>query len=190
MKLDVDQRSISFIEESLLDNILNNIEEDDWYIDDYRCEDPAMTAVNSIPIFHSASCTTCSDALLTVEKRKLFNKFYPLIEPILNELKVYYDYNFHASFLARLNPRRRIELHVDSGDFLMRGHRVHVPIKTNEDVKYVICNNEYYWEKGKIYEFDNSLVHGVINNSDEDRIHLVLNLYKLPEDELSRLNTI
>ena len=38
-----------------------------------------------------------------------------------------------------------------------------------------MVNYEYkYLEKGYIYEINNALVHGVENNSNEDRIHLII----------------
>ena len=54
----------------------------------------------------------------------------------------------------------------------------------NPDVKYVIDDIEYYWEKGNIYEFDNMRLHGVINRSNQHRVHLVINLYNLTDEEL------
>jgi aspartyl/asparaginyl beta-hydroxylase (cupin superfamily) len=48
----------------------------------------------------------------------------------------------------------------------------------------MIDKNMYYWERGKIYEFDNTRLHGVYNNSNEYRIHLVINLYNLSDEQL------
>jgi hypothetical protein len=188
MKLPVDQKIVCGIDNILIDNILKNITEEDWYIDDYRNSAGNMSDTNSIPIFHSARCGISTNALFTVEKRPLFEKFYPLILPILNKLKNYYDYNYHASFLTRLNPNGTINRHFDCGYFLEVCHRIHVPIKTNENVTYWINGNPYYWEVGNVYEFNNLLPHQVINNSDQERIHLILNLYNLSEDELLLLN--
>ena len=188
MKLLEDQKIVCKIDGEIIDNILKNIKEEEWFIDDYRNLAGNMQDTNSIPIFHSVRCGTSPNALLTVERRVLFEKFYPLITPILNELKKYYEYNYHASFISRVNPHGIIGQHADRGSFLERCHRIHVPLKTNENVIYWIDGKSYYWEVGNVYEFNNLLQHAVINNSDQERIHLVLNLYNLPEDELSLLN--
>lgn len=190
MKLDVDQKIICKIADNLIQNILDAIDKDDWFVEDYRNSASGMNGVNSIPIFHSKDCADRSDALLTVKKGKLFGKYYPLVKPILNELKKYYYFNYHASFLARLNPRQTITSHVDIGDFLLKCNRIHVPLKTNPKVIYLINGEKYYWKRGFIYEFDNTLWHGVYNKSDEDRIHLILNLYNLSEKELKNLTII
>ena len=190
MKLPVDQKKVCEIDKIIIDNILKNIVEEDWFIDNYRNNAGNMHDTNSIPIFHSIACGQDPDALLTVKKRLLFEKFYPLILPILDKLKNYYDYNYHTSFLARLNPYGTIAEHVDSGDFLTKCHRIHVPIKTNKNVTYWINNKPYYWKVGNVYEFDNLNQHRVNNNSNQERIHLILNLYNLSEDELSTLNKL
>ena len=188
MKLEVDQKKVCSIEKYYLDNILNQIKEDDWLIDDYRNKVDNMEHVNSIPIHHSPKCGYDPNSIYSVEKRVLYKKYYPLIKPILEQLKKYYTYNFHASFIAKLKSFSEIGIHRDMGDFVMKGHRVYVPLQTNKNVKYWIEGKEYNWERGYAYEFDNSLAHGVLNESDQPRIHLVLNLYNLSEDELKKTN--
>ena len=185
MYLDVNLKEVCDIDLDVIDNILNNIEENDWYVDDYRKHANNMSETASIPIFHSEECGTNPKSLWTIERRPLFNKYYPLIEPILNQLKTYYDYNYHASFISKVNPYGTIGIHQDFGEFLERCHRIHIPLKTNENVFYYIDGEEYVWMKGKCYEFNNMLPHGVFNRSNEDRIHLVLNLYKLKDFELN-----
>jgi hypothetical protein len=188
MELPVDQKIVCEIDKSIIDNILKNIKEEDWFVDDYRNRASCMQDTNSILIFHSVRCGDSPNALLTVEKRPLFARFYPLILPVLDKLKNYCDYNYHASFITRLNPRGTINKHADRGYFLEKCHRIHVPLKTNKGVTYWIDGKQYYWEVGNVYEFNNLLEHEVINNSDQERIHLILNLYNLSEDELSILN--
>ena len=188
MELPVEQKLVCSIDNEIIDNILEIIEEEDWTIDDYRNGAVNMSQTNSIPIFHSVKCGSDPNALLTVEKRVLFEKFYHLTTPILNELKKYYDYNYHASFISRLNPHGIIGEHADRGSFLERCHRIHVPLKTNKNVTYWINGYPYYWEVGNVYEFNNLLVHRVVNNSDFERIHLILNLYNLSEEELVGIN--
>lgn len=188
MKLPVDQKLICQIDKKIISNILEKIDESDWHIDDYR--NKIFPDVNSIPIFHTTTCGDICNKMSSIEKKPLFEKFYPLILPILDELKNHYDYNYHASVMAKLSPHGSIHPHCDRGDFLERCHRVHVPLQTNEKVVYWIAGENYYWEVGNIYEFDNTLVHGVFNGSDKERIHLILNLYNLPEEELATLNKI
>jgi hypothetical protein len=167
--------------------VLNIIDEQDWYEDDYRKDAVSMSDCNSIPILHTPLCVGFSPGLSSIRsirKEALYEKFFPHIEPILNELKKYYEYNRCSIFIARLKPGGIIDEHADAGPFLELCNRVHVPLKSNPKVRYVVDGKSYYWEPGKIYEFDNTRVHGVYNESGEDRIHLVINLYNLTDEQL------
>ena len=189
MKLDVPQKIIREIPTSLIDNLLNAFTEEDWHISDYRNGAGGMSKTNTIPILHTPLCRTgqCDmGAIKSIKKELLYDKYYPLVEPILELLKENYQYRQCALFITRLAPHSVIESHPDSGNFLELCHRVHVPLKTNPKVKYVIDDVPYYWEAGKVYEFDNTRVHGVINESDDYRIHLIINLYNLTDDELNK----
>lgn len=190
MLLDVDYKCVGEISKQLITNLLNSINENDWFEDDYRKSVSNMQDCNSIPIRHALVCVFGYglESIKQIEKRKLFDKFFPHIEPILNELKKYYEFRQYACFISRLNPGGVIGMHPDTGAFLELCHRVHVPLKSNSKVRYVIENNSYYWEPGKIYEFDNTREHGVINESEEERIHLVLNLYNLSDEEIETGN--
>jgi hypothetical protein len=188
MKLNIDQKIVGHVSESVINNLLNAIDEPDWYADDYRESAGNMQDTNSIPIIHSHLCGADSTikTIQTIEKRVLYDKFYPLIEPIFNELSKTYSFNKIACFLSRLKPRGTIGVHADSGIFLELCHRIHVPLKSNPRVRYVINGVSYFWEPGKIYEFNNLLPHGVFNESPEERIHLVVNLYNLTQEQMDK----
>lgn len=189
MKLDVDQKIVGEMPTQLIDNLLNAIVEEDWYAGDYRQKVGNMDDCNSIPIHHTPLCAVADcdgKAIRSIRKEKMYNKFYPFLEPILNELSRHYQFNQYAAFMARLAPGGVIGEHIDRGSFLELCHRVHVPLKSNPKVRYVIDGQSYYWEPGKIYEFNNTKQHGVYNESDEYRIHLVVNLYNLTDEELNK----
>ena len=187
MKLDVPYKQLSTIPYDIIDNLVFNISENDWYISDYRNNATNMGNTNSIPIQHTEKCLggEPGSAIRNIKKEVLYDKYFPLIEPILDHLKQHYSYHTYTAFLARLDSKSEIGMHRDgNGPFLSLCHRIHVPIITNPDVKYVIDDVEYYWEKGNVYEFDNMRVHGVINRSEEYRVHLVINLYSLETVQL------
>jgi uncharacterized protein YkvS len=187
MKLNVDQKLVGSIPNVFIENLLNAIDENDWFVDDYRATAGNMENCNSIPILHSHLCINdlySFNAIKDIAQRPLFSKYFLFIEDILNELKKYYSFRQYACFLSRLRPNGVIGFHRDNGYFLELCHRVHIPLKSNPNVEYVIENNSYYWEPGNIYEFDNTRLHGVFNNSNENRIHLVVNLYNFQDEEL------
>ena len=59
--------------------------------------------------------------------------------------------------------------------------RIHVPIRTNDQVEFCLWDGKNkminYLEEGHFYYVDVRAPHAVINNSDVDRIHLVIDTY-------------
>ena len=51
-----------------------------------------------------------------------------------------------------------------------------MPIITHNDVIFLINNQRVYWTPGNIYYGDFSFPHSVINNSNINRIHLVIDV--------------
>lgn len=182
MKLDVPYFEICDVPLDIVDNIVNKIEEQDWFLNDYRNDVGNMDDTNSIPIHHTPLCASgiCDDRPIEAIRKELaYDKFFPLVEPVLEILKKHYDFNQYACFLARLKPGGEIGAHVDRGNFLTKCHRIHLPLVTHEKVEYMIDGKSYFWKKGTLFEFNNTLVHGVKNNSPIYRIHLVINLYAI-----------
>jgi len=67
--------------------------------------------------------------------------------------------------------------------------RIHVPIRTNDQVEFYLWEGKEklvnYLEVGHYYYVDVRAPHAVTNNSDVDRIHLVIDVYV--NDEIRRL---
>jgi hypothetical protein len=180
MKLDVDQKVVCDVPDEIIQRLLDSIEESDWHVSDYRNAAGNMSDTHSIPIMHTPLCASgyCDMRPIDdIQPEPLYEKFYPHVEPILGLLGEHYQFAKYAAFMALLKPRGVVGLHPDKGHFLELCHRIHVPLLTNPGVAYHIDGKEYYWQRGKAYEFDNTRVHGVFNRSDDPRIHLVINLY-------------
>lgn len=181
MRLSSPYIEICEVPSEMTDNLLRAIADEDWHVADYRRHLDSMRDTYTIPIMHTPMCAAgCGlgvEAIDAIEPQAQYEKYYPLIEPILDLLSSHYKYVKYAAFLALLKPGGTIGLHPDGGGFTLRSHRIHVPIKTNPAVAYHIDGKDYHWPCGKAYEFDNWLVHGVFNRSSEPRVHLVINLY-------------
>jgi hypothetical protein len=180
MKLNLDQKEICTIPNDIVDNFLYLLNENDWYVSNYRDKAGNMGDTNSIPLMHTKLCVSGANDMSAIEDIKpeqLYEKYKDALNSVLNELKKYYEFDKYSAFISRLKPQGVIGVHQDRGKFLTLCHRVHIPLKTNPKVAYVINNKEYYWKVGSAYEFNNTLSHGVINRSDEYRIHLIVNLY-------------
>jgi hypothetical protein len=186
MKLEVPCLEVCDVPEQLIENLLDSIEERDWFAKDFRKEFGNLGASDSILLRHSIMCgdISCHDndaAIEDLKNQPLYDKFSAQVEPFLSLLREHYVFNEYAAFIARMHSNAEIDMHVDRGNFLSKCHRVHIPLQTNERVAYCIGDQEYYWRRGKAYEFDNTRPHGVKNRSSEFRIHLIVNLYNIED---------
>jgi aspartyl/asparaginyl beta-hydroxylase (cupin superfamily) len=60
----------------------------------------------------------------------------------------------------------------------MTSKRTHIPIITNSEVTFIVGGETKYLKEGEIWEIDNSKEHSVNNNSNVDRIHLIMDYTK------------
>lgn len=105
----------------------------------------------------------------------------PFFIPIFQEVNSHYGFVrpvFPKVMLARLEAGQVIDSHVDGSGSNLYTHKIHVPIFSNQDVDFLVKDRRFYLEPGKIYEVNNIENHGVINNSDSDRIHLIFEIFE------------
>ena len=95
--------------------------------------------------------------------------------------------NIYLVRMMKLDAGGYIAPHNDGAQFRNRVKmiRCHIPIITNELVKFGIDNNEYYMEAGKLWYSRVDKNHWVKNDSDIDRIHLVIDLK--PTEEMIKV---
>jgi len=107
---------------------------------------------------------------------KYFDKFEPAISEIISTLETYFNGKVGRSLFTKLPSRCEISTHVDRGYYLEKSHRCHIPIITNDEVIFRVDNTILNLEKGVCYRIDNNKPHSVINSSDFDRIHLIVDI--------------
>ena len=88
--------------------------------------------------------------------------------------------------LAELPPGQIIAPHKDVG-ILALIHRMHIPIITHHDVKFIIDNQLFVLEEGVLYDLNNAVMHSVVNKSLVNRFHLLVDL--LPHSDVTDLTT-
>ena len=101
------------------------------------------------------------------------------IENINNKIKLYHSNKnliIARGLITVLKPYTDIPKHRDNGYILEKGHRIHIPLKTNENILFNVGKTTTNLLEGNIYEINNCRPHSVINNSDENRYHLILDL--------------
>ncbi len=95
---------------------------------------------------------------------------------INSKLKKIYGKGFIIrAILVLLKSNSKIDKHIDTGKSLSICHRVHIPIITKKDVLFEIDNEIKNLKEGEMWEINNSeKIHSVINNSDINRVHLIV----------------
>lgn len=78
--------------------------------------------------------------------------------------------------ITRLPPGGVITLHIDSGDHAVYYDRYHIVLMSRAGCVFKCGEEMVNMLTGDVWWFDNSVEHEVINNSDEDRIHLVVDI--------------
>ena len=104
---------------------------------------------------------------------EIFKNEFKLLK---NKLTKIYGKGFIIrAILVMLKSNSKIDRHIDSGESLSVCHRVHIPIITNKNVLFEIDNEIKNLKEGEMWEINNSeKIHSVVNNSDTDRIHLIV----------------
>jgi aspartyl/asparaginyl beta-hydroxylase (cupin superfamily) len=75
-----------------------------------------------------------------------------------------------------MNKKSSIKPHVDGGVMLQLGRRIHIPLITNPKVIFEVFGESKYLEVGNWYEINNIIPHSVINDSEYDRVHFIIDL--------------
>jgi hypothetical protein len=110
---------------------------------------------------------------------RISNEAMPLINNIIEK---YYEPGgiVLRAMAAKLKAGGRISPHVDALKSFHMGHRIHLPITTNDAVRFMIEGKPYNFEVGSAYEINNQKSHSVMNMSKEDRISFIFDY--VPKD--------
>ena len=106
--------------------------------------------------------------LYSLEIDKFLENIFPLYA------KKYGEGIFVRVLLVKLKKFSKINPHVDSGIGLILSKRTHLAIITNNLVTFTVNDEMKNLKEGEIWEIDNQLKHSVENNSEIDRIHLII----------------
>jgi len=106
-----------------------------------------------------------------------FERYFNFVENIKNILLRYYpDTILYQVAFTKLPGKKIISPHTDCSSKCSYPHRIHVVIKSDSNVIFYINKIAHNFKEGEIVEINNMEEHGVINDSNEDRIHLLIDL--------------
>ena len=135
------------------------------------CDD-FLQKVYHLPYWHSPAANT------GVAGRPSFKA---LLQPVLASLGLLDDTRIVRMLLASLPPGVTIPTHHDTGSWVSKSHRIHVPIITSPASVLFRCGGGAHHEmkrvdctEGRIFEMNNQAKHAVSNCWDKHRVHLIL----------------
>lgn len=120
-----------------------------------------------------------------------YQQLKPVLEPALELIREKSISNgglrkggyFVRIILTRLKPGSNISPHRDGGHSLLRSHRYHLALTTNDLVEFEIAGEVQHFAAGEIWEINNREEHAVRNLSDASRVHVILD-YVVPGEKV------
>ncbi|MCA9537669.1 MAG: aspartyl/asparaginyl beta-hydroxylase domain-containing protein [Myxococcales bacterium] len=96
--------------------------------------------------------------------------------PYVRQIMAALDCPISRSRFMRLAPGQRVPMHDDVGWHWFDRIRVHVPVITHPGVRFHCGDRSVHMAAGEVWIFDNFARHGVDNDSDITRVHLVIDV--------------
>lgn len=109
------------------------------------------------------------NSLKSDEAKSIMSNIYLHLEEL-------YDAKVIRCEIVKMHKHSSIRTHIDSGEFLYLGRRIHVPLITNKDIIFTVFDHPINMEVGKWYDINNALPHSVNNPTDVDRVHIIVDL--------------
>ena len=151
-------------------NIVNNYNEDDWIYNTLRQSKNSVNNDTQTVLYkHFVNNDTFVDFKI--------EHFDTILESTLNIISKYKKFSkpdIKSLIIARLPPNKIIPNHIDTAPAHEYCKRVHFVMKTNPDVNFMIGEEDHHFEFGDVFEVNNKVIHGVQNNGDTERIHLIV----------------
>jgi len=162
---------------SRIAEIVYSYSDDEWNKDRSRQEAAPQVhnQTNTIVILEISNMWQNGESFapeLVSDNQELIN----LVKPILKDHEDLYDGQAGKVVFIKLPPNGRVNDHNDNGDYLSGVRRHHLPIITNDNVKFRVGNDVINMKTGECWEINNNKLHGVVNLGDSDRIHMLFDI--------------
>ena len=107
--------------------------------------------------------------------------WYPVIDKIPSAKKVIFNLMSQVNgerlggiLITKLNANGKIGKHTDNGWHAKYYDKFYVPVLNKEGSKFCFADGDINPKLGEAWWFDNSVVHWVENNTDSDRIAMII----------------
>lgn len=169
---------------------INTIDWDYFYKRDKRRAHPSFATCTTLHMRMSAG----TDSIITKpnsneqikyvgeileSKESPYMHDYPKLIKAMNWILEYVDgKQLGRVMLVKLAGHGRIPLHIDPGSYFQVYKRFHMVFKTHPDVLFIgpPGSTPVHMPEGYLCQLNNIDLHGVISNTDVDRIHLIADI--------------
>lgn len=155
-------------------NRVNSVDADEWnkHVDRARMFNVHREAQSLVFMFGS------QEPPYTSRTYPLYEAYQDLIEQVEKAVSVFYRSSgvVCRSIITKLPPGKEIAEHIDTAPFFDEHRRVHVPIQTDDDIHFVVGGERVPMSQGEVWEINNKNPHKVINNSEQDRLQLIVDI--------------
>jgi len=166
-------------------NRLQTLSEKAWSAEDSRKE-------NDFSVFHSTQhivhrFTRGNETARNYYETNAWHIWRDILEPVMEAAANSYGYAhniYPKAMFARLKAGAIIHRHRDGAGSNLESHKIHIPIVTNPNAKFIVADKSFHLEEGRAYEVNNIRLHGALNDGEEDRIHFIFEVFDGTQLEL------
>ena len=101
---------------------------------------------------------------------------FPVTMQFLRDTAEELDAELGRAKFANLLPGKRVLPHIDRGEYYKIRDRYHLVLKSKEGNYLAAGKEKTCLHEGELWWFDNKLPHEAVNESSEERIHLIFDL--------------
>lgn len=179
-------RELGEVDTTALTEAILNLDDSAWHEEEYRQEAFEVHRQTQSVVLVFVNLDDWPK--LAVQKEPGWDRLADVAMPVMHDIIDRFYPKGGAiirAMAAKLIAGGRITPHTDSHPSFHIGHRIHVPITTNNRVRFMIDGKPHRLEVGKAYEINNQMNHGVMNKGTDDRITFIFDY--IPPEELQKL---
>jgi hypothetical protein len=149
---------------------------DEWFINTSRQEKYSVHKHTNSYFIYQTDLNWKSAEFFLVEPKTINKNILDLVEPIIKSLENLYDGVRGNVLFIKLLAGTKILPHHDDGEYLECTRRNHIPIITSDKTSFSVGSEKINMGLGECWEINNTRLHSVENNSNIDRVHLVIDI--------------
>ena len=173
---------VGSVPESTINQAISEINSIDW--DDTSLHELLTIEVtDKLKVMLLSRLNEMGETITEINETAVSNEVAPFLYPAIHSLIDWIKNEIGASFVGKtriviLLPGKVIPDHVNDSKYYSMYTRYHIPLVTHTDVKIIdtLTAEEENMTVGNIYKLSNTTSHSFKNNSNINRIHLIVDL--------------